>query len=102
MSEATKSCGKQLDDILKSLDEKFGSKIDYLNLMIKACSKISAKENKHLKLFYLIIPALSINYVQFMARGKQQINKKISTKAFLYDDGFTLGVSFFINLLKQH
>ena len=43
MSEATKSCVKELDDILKSLEEKFGSKIDYLNLMVKACSKISSK-----------------------------------------------------------
>lgn len=70
--------------------------------MIKACSKISSKENKHLKQFYLIIPALSINYVEYMSRGKEQINKKIATKAFLYDDGFTLGLSFFINLLNQH
>jgi hypothetical protein len=50
----------------------------------------------------MIIPPLSINYVEYMAKGKEQINKKISSKAFLYDDGFTLGVSFFINLLKQH
>ena len=50
----------------------------------------------------MVIPALSINYVEYMARGKEQINKKIATKAFLYDDGFTLGLSFFINLLKQH
>ena len=50
----------------------------------------------------MIIPGLTINYVEYMARGKEQINKKIATKAFLYDDGFTLGLSFFINLLKQH
>jgi WASH complex subunit 7 len=70
--------------------------------MIKACSKISSKENKHLKQFYLVIPALTINYVEYMARGKEQINKKIAAKAFLYDDGFVLGLSFFINLLNQH
>lgn len=73
-----------------------------MNVMIKACSKISSKENKHLKQFYMILPVLTINYVEYMARGKEQINKKIASKAFLYDDGFTLGISFFINLLKQH
>jgi hypothetical protein len=43
MSEATQSCSKELDEILKSLGDKFGDKIDYMNLMIKACSKISSK-----------------------------------------------------------
>jgi WASH complex subunit 7 len=69
--------------------------------MIKAFSKIVTKENKHLKLFYLLIPALSINYVEYSTRGKEQINKKITTKAFIYDDGFVLGLSYFIVLLKQ-
>lgn len=69
--------------------------------MIKAFSKIVTKENKHLKHFYLIVPALSINYIEYVARGKEQINKKLSSKAFIYDDGFVLGVAYFITLLKQ-
>lgn len=31
--------------------------------MVKSFSKIAVKENKHLKLFYTLIPALSVNYV---------------------------------------
>lgn len=50
----------------------------------------------------MIVPVLSLNYVEYMLKGKDQINKKIASKAFLYDDGFTLGLSFFINLLGQH
>jgi WASH complex subunit 7 len=71
-------------------------------MMIKTFSKIVTKDNKHLKLFYLIVPALSINYVEYVSRGKEQINKKLSSKAFLYDDGFVLGLSYFITLLKQN
>lgn len=93
---------KELDDIFKSLEDRFSDKIDYLNLMVKAFSKIVTKENKHLKLFYMLIPALSINYVEFVARGKDQINKKLSSKAFIYDDGFVLGIAYFLTLLKQH
>ena len=37
-----------------------------------------------------------------MSKGKEQINKKLSSKAFIYDDGFVLGLSYFINLLKQN
>lgn len=70
--------------------------------MVKAFSKIATKDSKHLKLFYSILPALSINYVEFVTRGKDQITKKITTKAFIYDDGFVLGVAYYLTLLKQH
>lgn len=52
-------------------------------------------------MFYFIIPAVSINYVEYVARGKDQISKKLSSKAFIYDDGFVLGVAYFLTLLKQ-
>ena len=70
--------------------------------MVKAFGKIVTSESKHLKLFYLLIPALSINYVEFVTRGKDQVNKKITTKAFIYDDGFVLGVAYFLTLLRQN
>mgnify|MGYP000610333607 CR=1 FL=1 len=70
--------------------------------MIKAFAKIATSENKHLKLFYLLIPALSINYIEFVTRGKDQIHKKITTKAFIYDDGFVLGIAYLLTLLKQN
>jgi hypothetical protein len=31
--------------------------------MVKAFSKLADKDNKHLKTFYYVLPALSINYV---------------------------------------
>jgi len=45
---------------------------------------------------------LSINYVESVAKGKEQINKKLSSKAFIYDDGFVLGIAYFLTLLKQN
>jgi WASH complex subunit 7 len=97
----SKSACKELDDILKSLEDRFGDKIDYLNLMVKAFSKMVTKENKHLKQFYILIPALSLNCIEHIIRGKEQANKKITTKAFIYDDGFVLGLAYFLTLLKQ-
>jgi WASH complex subunit 7 len=88
--------------MLRSLEERFSDKIDYLNLMVKAFSKLVTKENKHLKLFYHIVPALSINCVEHITRGKEQANKKITSRAFIYDDGFVLGLAYFLTLLKQH
>lgn len=70
--------------------------------MVKAFSKMVTKENKHLKQFYILIPALSINCVEHITRGKEQVNKKMASRAFIYDDGFVLGIAYFLTLLKQH
>jgi len=34
---------KELDDIFKSFEDRFSDKIDYLNLMVKAFSKMVTK-----------------------------------------------------------
>lgn len=36
-----------------------------------------------------------------MLIGKEQINKKLSMKAFINDDGLLLGVAYFLALLRQ-
>jgi hypothetical protein len=36
-----------------------------------------------------------------MSIGKEQINKKLSLKAFFHDDGLLLGIAYFLALLKQ-
>jgi WASH complex subunit 7 len=70
--------------------------------MVKSFAKLSNKENKHLNCFFFIVPALSINYVEHMCKGKEKIHRKMSTKAFLYDDGFVLGIAYLLCLLKQN
>lgn len=55
-----------------------------------------------MQLFSQVLPALSINYVEHVTRGKEQIHKKLAAKAFIYDDGFVLGIAYFLTLLKQH
>ena len=102
LNDNSKYVCKELDELLKSVEDNFSDKMDYLNLMIKLFSKMVKRENDHLDIFYLIIPALSLNYVDEVVRGKEQITKKFSNKAFLYDDGFVLGVAYFLCLLRQN
>ena len=68
---------------------------------MKLFAKLAAKENKHLNNFFMLIPVLSINFVEHMTRGKEQISRKLPAKAFIYDDGLVLGIAYFISLLKQ-
>lgn len=101
LSEATKVACKEFDDIMKSLDNNFGDKVDYLNLMVKFFSKLASKENKQFANFYILVPILSLNFADYMTRGKEQITRKLSAKAFIYDDGLVLGIAFMLTLLKQ-
>ena len=72
-----------------------------MNILVKGFSKIASKENKHLKLFNFLVPSLTINYIENMMIGKEQINKKLSLKAFINDDGLLLGTAYFLALLRQ-
>ncbi|XP_053670252.1 WASH complex subunit 4 [Anopheles nili] len=56
----------------------------------------------HLELFYLIIPPLTISYVEAMLKAKETIAKKDRHGTFLpTDDGFVMGLSYLLTLLTQ-
>uniref|UniRef100_A0A182ME58 WASH complex subunit 7 central domain-containing protein n=1 Tax=Anopheles culicifacies TaxID=139723 RepID=A0A182ME58_9DIPT len=56
----------------------------------------------HLELFYLIIPPLTISYVEAMLKAKETIAKKDRHGTFLpTDDGFVMGLSYLLTLLNQ-
>jgi WASH complex subunit 7 len=102
LSQVSVEACQELDDIFKSMEDSFTDRTDYLSVLVKSFRKIASKENKHLKQFYLIVPALTINYVENTLIGKEQINKRTSTRAFISDDGFVLGLAYFLALLKQN
>jgi WASH complex subunit 7 len=102
LSQVSVEACQELDDIFKSMEDSFTDRTDHLSVLVKSFRKIASKENKHLKQFYLIVPALTINYVENTLIGKEQINKRTSTRAFISDDGFVLGLAYFLALLKQN
>lgn len=50
-------------------------------------------------MFYLIVPALCINYVEYILAGKETSSKKIGT--CFSDDGFAMGLAYVLRVLKQ-
>ncbi|CAD8128339.1 unnamed protein product [Paramecium sonneborni] len=101
-SDATVSTAKELEEIFTQYKSSFSEKIDYINLLLNAFSSIKSPENEHLSLFYLIVPTLTLNFIEKMLISKDQIGKKNSTtEVFISDDGFTLGIQFFLTLLDQ-
>lgn len=77
--DATVSTAKELEEIFTLYKSSFSEKIDYINLLLKAFSSINTPENEHLSLFYLIVPTLTLNFIEKMLISKDQIGKKNST-----------------------
>jgi hypothetical protein len=44
--------------------------------MVTGFESVNSKENKHLELFYYIIPALTLNFVEHMLISKEKVMKK--------------------------
>lgn len=61
-------------------------------MMVKVFDKIKNADNKHLDLFYLIIPTLTLNFVENMLIVKERLTKKNTTDCFISDDGFVMGI----------
>ena len=57
---------------------------------------------KHLKLFYLIVPPLSLSYIEHVQKGNEKIlSKNKNLGGFISDDGFPLGVAYLLKILQQ-
>ena len=76
---------------------------DYLRMIVRNFDGILDQENvKHLKLFYLIVPALSISYIEHVQKGSEKIlSKNKNVGGFISDDGFPLGVAYLLKILQQ-
>lgn len=58
----------------------------------------------HLKLFYLSVPALTINFVDYIINCKERVVSRSSAGRFgalISDDGFPMGVAFLLTVLNQ-
>lgn len=72
-------------------------------MIVENFDGITAQENtKHLKLFYLIVPPLTMSYVDHIQKGKERIqSKNKNVGGFISDDGFPLGVAYLLKILDQ-
>jgi WASH complex subunit 7 len=97
--EATKMFDLSIRVLFKQAEEAG----DYLRLIVKQFEGFHETENsEHLKLFYMIIPPVSLNFVQYSQQSKDKVNKKNSKDAFISDDGFPLGIAYLLKILDQN
>jgi len=60
------------------------------------------REDSHLRNFFLVIPALTLSFVDNLRNAKDRMEKSVKgTEAFFTDDGFALGIAYILAILKQ-
>lgn len=97
-----KNAAKTLDEAIQSLEDNFSESANYLKMLVNAFNKhIRNEKFAHLHKFYLIVPALSMNYVEHMIILKEDLSREHSRCHQYMDDGFTLGLVYLLTVLDQ-
>ncbi|XP_055844136.1 WASH complex subunit 4 [Episyrphus balteatus] len=103
LNDVTISAAENLETNIRNLSESFSDGTDYFKILVEAFQPFFSNPNNiHLKNVYLIIPALTLNYVEYILNAKDKIHKKDKQEAVLFDDGFTVGLAYILKLLNQY
>jgi WASH complex subunit 7 len=92
---------KVFDMCIRNLFKQADDAGDYLRMIVKNFDSIMEQENvKHLKLFYMIVPPLTLSYIDHVQKGTERImSKNKNIGGFISDDGFPLGVAYLLKIL---
>ena len=76
-SDTSKSAAALLDEIMESLTKNFSADTEYFQILVTTFQGVlNTSEAAHLKLFYMIIPTLTISFVESMLAAKDKLTKK--------------------------
>ena len=62
--------------------------------------EMRSPKNSHLQTFYILVPALTINFVEHLLAAKDKLQRGQLGATFT-DDGFAMGLAYLLNLLAQ-
>ncbi|XP_060537430.1 WASH complex subunit 4 [Cylas formicarius] len=87
---------------LQNFIENFEEATEYFKLLVNVfLSVFRNPSNMHLKNFFVIVPPLTINFVEHSLTSKERLYKKNKANSAFTDDGFALGLAYIIQLLDQ-
>ena len=102
MAKESIESGKTFDQVLENLVKNFSDGNNYFQLLVNVFGKqLNDTRQSHLKKFYIIVPPLTINYVEHIIAGKEKMNKKNKDDAFFTDDGLAMGIAYILQVLDQ-
>jgi len=103
LSSETTEAAANLDSAISDLTHKFAEGTDFFKLLVDVFSQqLCGTEQSHLRNFFIIVPPLTINFVEHMLTVKDKLLKgKRQVGGAFCDDGFSLGIAFILRVLGQ-
>ncbi|KAH7984693.1 hypothetical protein HPB52_023522 [Rhipicephalus sanguineus] len=94
---------RRLDAVVASLAKNFSEGSEYFRLLVDVFSPtFRDPSNMHLRNFFVILPPLTLNYVEHAVSCKERMSRKNKVGAAFTDDGFAMGVAYILKLLDQY
>eukprot|EP01132_Coremiostelium_polycephalum_P005975 gene5975-7444_t len=103
----TIEAAKNLDSIIQNLAANVSEGTEYFKLLVSVFStEFTNINNQHLKNFFVIVPALTVNFIDHLINAKDKLFKKskaIGAESLQFtDDGFAIGIAYILKLLDQN
>ncbi|KAL6474366.1 hypothetical protein MHYP_G00179270 [Metynnis hypsauchen] len=103
LSEETQKAASLLDSVLSDLTSNSAEGTEYFKMLVGVFApEFRSMKNMHLRNFYMIVPPLTVNFVEHSISCKEKLNKKNKNGAAFTDDGFAMGVAYILKLLDQY
>jgi WASH complex subunit 7 len=101
LSADTVKAAQNLDSAVRNLEEKFSHTVDYFKIMADKFRQ-AMEQIAYLRIFHMIVPAMTINFVERSILAKETMNKNNRGKlAYFTDDGFAIGLAYILAILNQ-
>ncbi|XP_034490748.1 WASH complex subunit 4 [Drosophila innubila] len=102
LEETTEGSIKEYEKSVEHLKECYSDCTNYFKLLMQGFQPFLCNpHNHHLKTFFLITPALIMNYIDYRVKEKLKMYKKDQLKCSLFEDGFAIGLIYILNMLNQ-
>eukprot|EP00111_Clytia_hemisphaerica_P017411 TCONS_00051483-protein len=103
LSTESKEAAKNVDTAILNLTKNFAQGTEYFKILVDVFSaEFRDQKNMHLKNFFMILPPLTLNFIEFSMSCKEKVNKKNKIGASFTDDGFVMGLAYILKLLDQY
>uniref|UniRef100_A0A914VWE5 WASH complex subunit 7 n=1 Tax=Plectus sambesii TaxID=2011161 RepID=A0A914VWE5_9BILA len=105
LSTETLQAAQIFDTLVSDLVKNFAEGTEYFKLLVDVFAPEFRNFEKysHLKNFYMIVPPLTVNFVEHILACKERIGKKSQQGEITFtDDGFCMGIAYILKLLDQY